>query len=268
MAKKTKRKSISKKVRFEIFKRDMFKCVYCGNKAPDILLQIDHIIPVSKGGDNDLTNLVTSCESCNNGKRDKSLDDHTTVEKKRNQMERLQEKREQFEMISAWQKGLRDIEEEKVNNICEYWHDLAPGYEITENGKKQIRQLMRKYQLEEIFEAMKISSEKYLIFGYNDLVTNDSWEVAFNKIGGICYTRKKIKENPEYEDIYKIKNIAKKKFFSFYDKEALRLLKDAIKFKVPIEELYSIAANCYRWLEFKKSIEAIIEEYRRSIEST
>lgn len=44
-----KRKAISKKIRFEVFKRDSFRCQYCGSSAPDILLQIDHIKPI-KGG--------------------------------------------------------------------------------------------------------------------------------------------------------------------------------------------------------------------------
>src|SRR4051812_7427688 len=60
-----KRKGISKTVRFEVFKRDSFACVYCGRSAPEVILHIDHINPVSKGGDNDILNLRTACEDCN-----------------------------------------------------------------------------------------------------------------------------------------------------------------------------------------------------------
>ena len=66
-----KRKNLSKSVRFEVFKRDSFKCQYCGKSAPDVVLEVDHIIPVSKGGDNDISNLITACFDCNRGKRDK-----------------------------------------------------------------------------------------------------------------------------------------------------------------------------------------------------
>ena len=45
-----KRKPISKKLRFEIFKRDKFTCQYCGKMAPDVVLEVDHIKPVCKGG--------------------------------------------------------------------------------------------------------------------------------------------------------------------------------------------------------------------------
>jgi 5-methylcytosine-specific restriction endonuclease McrA len=59
---KKHRKQISKKLRFEVFKRDSFKCQYCGNSAPDVILHVDHIEPISKGGDNSILNLITSTE--------------------------------------------------------------------------------------------------------------------------------------------------------------------------------------------------------------
>lgn len=62
------RKALSKKTRFEIFKRDGFTCQYCGKQPPDVVLVVDHINPVANGGDNDQMNLVTSCETCNQGK--------------------------------------------------------------------------------------------------------------------------------------------------------------------------------------------------------
>ena len=63
-----KREPISRKKRFEIFARDNFTCQYCGQKAPQVVLHVDHIHPVSKGGTNDPSNLVTACSSCNTGK--------------------------------------------------------------------------------------------------------------------------------------------------------------------------------------------------------
>lgn len=59
---------ISKADRFRILTRDNYACQYCGKKAPDVVLEIDHKTPVSKGGDNAIDNLVTSCFDCNRGK--------------------------------------------------------------------------------------------------------------------------------------------------------------------------------------------------------
>ena len=55
-------------MRYEIFKRDGFKCVLCGATAKDDLLMIDHIKPVVNGGSNEFENLRTLCRQCNLGK--------------------------------------------------------------------------------------------------------------------------------------------------------------------------------------------------------
>ena len=63
------RKPLSKRLRFMVLERDNFTCRYCGAKAPDVELQVDHVIPVAKGGADDPDNLVTACVDCNSGKR-------------------------------------------------------------------------------------------------------------------------------------------------------------------------------------------------------
>ena len=74
-SKKKRRAPISTKLRFEIFQRDNFTCHYCNrNKADDgVKLEIDHIIPVERGGKDEFGNLVTSCRDCNNGKSNKVI---------------------------------------------------------------------------------------------------------------------------------------------------------------------------------------------------
>ncbi|PWT28412.1 HNH endonuclease [Butyrivibrio fibrisolvens] len=59
-------------LRYNILKRDGFKCLLCGRSAEDgIKLHVDHIIPVSKGGKTIYSNLRTLCNECNQGKSDK-----------------------------------------------------------------------------------------------------------------------------------------------------------------------------------------------------
>lgn len=62
------RKNFSKKERFEILQRDRFTCQYCGMRAPDVILHIDHVVPLAKGGSNEFDNLKVACQSCNSGK--------------------------------------------------------------------------------------------------------------------------------------------------------------------------------------------------------
>ena len=60
-------------LRYDILKRDGFRCVLCGATPEEdgIKLHVDHIIPVSKGGKTTKKNLRTLCDRCNLGKRDK-----------------------------------------------------------------------------------------------------------------------------------------------------------------------------------------------------
>ena len=67
------RKSLTNRERFEILKRDGFSCHYCGRRAPNVELQIDHIEAVANGGTNDQSNLIAACFECNSGKSATSI---------------------------------------------------------------------------------------------------------------------------------------------------------------------------------------------------
>lgn len=60
-------------IRSRIFKRDDYTCRYCGERGKK--LECDHVVPVSRGGGHDDSNLVTSCFACNRSKRDKLVEE-------------------------------------------------------------------------------------------------------------------------------------------------------------------------------------------------
>ena len=65
---------ISSSVRFKVFKRDNFKCRYCGRSSDEVELTIDHVIPKFEGGTDAMFNLVACCRDCNSGKGKIPLD--------------------------------------------------------------------------------------------------------------------------------------------------------------------------------------------------
>lgn len=72
---KEKRRDFNNSLRYDIMKRDLFKCCLCGRSPannPNISLEIDHIISINKGGKNTEDNLQTLCRDCNIGKSNKS----------------------------------------------------------------------------------------------------------------------------------------------------------------------------------------------------
>lgn len=69
---------VSKRLRYEILRRDNHACRYCGATAPDVKLNVDHVIPQALGGTDTPDNLVTACADCNAGKTS-SMPDALTV---------------------------------------------------------------------------------------------------------------------------------------------------------------------------------------------
>ena len=66
------RRLMSDSLRYDVLRRDGFRCQICGATQKDgVRLHVDHIYPVSKGGRTEMSNLRTLCERCNMGKRDK-----------------------------------------------------------------------------------------------------------------------------------------------------------------------------------------------------
>jgi 5-methylcytosine-specific restriction endonuclease McrA len=71
---KTPREAISKSRRFDIMKRDDFRCQLCGaTQEQGAMLHVDHKVPLPKGGSNEDSNLWTLCDFCNLGKSDKTI---------------------------------------------------------------------------------------------------------------------------------------------------------------------------------------------------
>jgi hypothetical protein len=254
------RKGIPKSVRFEVLKRDSFSCQYCGASAPDAVLHIDHIDPVANSGDNHITNLITSCEGCNLGKSDKALSDDSAVKKAKNQLDQLQERREQLEMMMEWQRGLRNLADDAVSQLCSYWEDLAPGYLVNSNGKKNIKKWTRAFSIPEITSAMDIAAEQYLEIKHGSGVTSESWEKAFGKISGICRTNRESKDDPDLRELYYIRGILRNRLSYFDNAQALQYLKNARSWGVDLDTIKSIAYQTRSWTSFKCDIGEAIEE--------
>lgn len=59
---------MTQKLRYQILQRDHSRCVLCGRGPDAVPLEVDHIVPVSKGGKTVPENLRTLCRDCNRGK--------------------------------------------------------------------------------------------------------------------------------------------------------------------------------------------------------
>ena len=73
------RKKISKELRVQVLIRDKFKCRMCGRSRDEVSLHVDHILPVAKGGTDEISNLATLCSDCNIGKSDFTFTDYSNM---------------------------------------------------------------------------------------------------------------------------------------------------------------------------------------------
>jgi 5-methylcytosine-specific restriction endonuclease McrA len=67
MAHKRYNTAYYQRVRKQVLERDYYTCHYCSQEATTV----DHLIPISKGGTDEASNMVAACNPCNSGKRDR-----------------------------------------------------------------------------------------------------------------------------------------------------------------------------------------------------
>lgn len=243
----TKRKAISKKTRFEVFKRDGFKCQYCGSAAPDVLLEIDHIQPVSMDGAHDILNFLTACKACNAGKSDRLLSDDSAVKKQQAQLQELQARREQLEMMLQWRDGLKDIQGEQIEVIVNAWSAVAVGWHLNDTGRKSAKLLLKKHGLQAVLDAIETAADKYLSFGEDGKATQESVTSAWQKVGGICA----LAALPDDQRrLYYIKAILFKRL-NYVPYDVLDDLKDALAAGCSVEDMEREAKHCRTWTAFR-----------------
>ena len=66
---------VRESVRYEVLRRANGKCALCGKSKDEEPLEVDHIVPRSKGGTNDVVNLQALCRTCNRGKSNRDATD-------------------------------------------------------------------------------------------------------------------------------------------------------------------------------------------------
>lgn len=147
--------AISKRMRFEILRRDNHTCRYCGQTAPDVKLAVDHVLPTALGGTDEPTNLVTACADCNNGKTSTSPDSELVADIDNHALL----------MQAAYAKAVearnkkRTHVGEHITAALNYWNEVAPKYYAAPiDAKSTLRYFFKMgITLDDVEEAMDIT---------------------------------------------------------------------------------------------------------------
>jgi hypothetical protein len=250
--------AIGNRKRFEIFKRDSFKCQYCGKSAPDVILHVDHVDPTSNGGTDHPLNLITSCDVCNSGKSNILLSDTTAIDKQKKQLEELNERQQQLEMMLKWRSSLLKIDDSELRACSSAWSKIAIGWSWNKTGENSAKILIKKYGVKIVLDAIDAVS-KYIQYESNDKgekATIDSVEFANSKIRGTCYIMSLPEDKrKEYWELGKIKKMFQERYPSYDYTWDSKLINDFMK-KHTIDELKIIANKYNRWWEIKAELKA------------
>ena len=179
--------AISKKLRFEIFKRDGFKCAYCGQHPPYVVLEIDHITPKSKKGSDDINNLITACFDCNRGKRDNFLSNIPS--KLSENIAVIKEKESQYKEYQRYLNKIKLRVKKDIDYISGIYEEYYEKYTLTDNFKETtLKHFLKILPREEVEDAMRFA----LLKCGNKCADGDYYNRDIKYFCGICWN--KIKE--------------------------------------------------------------------------
>lgn len=177
------RKPLSKKTRFEVFKRDGFTCQYCGAHPPSVILEPDHINPVANGGDNHIDNLITACFDCNRGKAARLLTD--IPQSLTDKAAEIAEREAQIKGYQKIMKARRARIDSEAAEVCGVYEAYNPGYTLTDSSMLTIRKFLERLDVIDVCDAMEIAFTR----------TSVRANTEFKYFCGICWNLIKGREN-------------------------------------------------------------------------
>lgn len=152
-------------IRYEVLKRASFHCELCGISADERALEVDHIVPVSKGGDDSIFNYQALCYVCNASKRDR---DDTDLRDKKKAFQHVSE-----DCIFCSIDKKRIVEENRLALIIEDKYPVTKGHSL----------VIPKRHFQNYFEATQpeLNSIQALLLSRRDhLLNKDNTIQGFN----------------------------------------------------------------------------------------
>ena len=136
------RQPIPRKLRHKVFQRDGYRCRECGASKDETSLEIDHIVPVARGGTNDIDNLQTLCRECNRMKHtDEWVGGVNTVEVAENELNNLKNQ------INDLEENLKCATDK--NDILDYKFKIKKLNKLIPEAQKKLDDLRHEAKINE-----------------------------------------------------------------------------------------------------------------------
>lgn len=156
-------------LRFEVFKRDRFTCTYCGKSPPNVLLEVDHVLPRSAGGTDVIENLTTACYGCNRGKGAKLLEQGSSAPVSAEAVTNLRERNKQARAYAQLVREERELIDESVQDVIECWAQHYQAAQVDGQWtcstyfpeRPSIARYIRAIGLHSVLEAVDIAAARF-----------------------------------------------------------------------------------------------------------
>ncbi|HYE90632.1 MAG TPA: hypothetical protein VEA38_06430, partial [Terriglobales bacterium] len=198
------------------------------------------------------------------GKGDRLLDDNAVLEKQRRQLEELQERREQIEMMLEWKQGLRELDEHTVQRVAEYINAAIKPAIVNEHGLATIRRMLHRYSVDDVTAATDISAKQYLRLGDDGKPTGESISKVFDFIWRIARVRHEERDKPYLREIFYTRGIVRRRCGYFDESYALDLLLQAYELGAEMLLLKQMARECRNWSSWKNDMLELIDDLKKA----
>ena len=259
------REQIRKSIRFEVFKRDSFTCQYCGQKSPDVVLEIDHITPVAGGGGNDILNLVTACKACNAGKSDRPLSETAAVDVRRAQLEELEQRRQQLEMLHEWHMSLVELDGQAVDLAGDLWFRSINRQDcvLSDDAREEMRKWVKRHGFDAVCDAIKEAAEAAKRSSKDFDAAANEW---FWKIGRVLTTKKLEAKDPGISRLLYIRGILRKRCPYLNEIACIALLKEAKDAGMCLDWMEGFAKQVTSWSQFRNVVSETLLQWAQEDE--
>ncbi len=175
---------LSKKTRFEVFKRDKFTCQYCGHTPPKVTLEVDHIKPKSKKGSDDINNLITACFDCNRGKSNIELNQLPKTLKINAEL--IEEKELQYKEYQKLLRRRHNRIRKEIDSIDELYNKYFEGHNLKERFLlTSVKRFINELGLVTTKEAAQVAFSKFS--DCDGMYTSKDADDSIRYFCGICW---------------------------------------------------------------------------------
>ena len=177
------------------------------------------------------------------------------------QLEDLEERRQQLQMLHDWHMSLVDLNDQAVDLAQSLWFESIgePGFVWAATARDEIRKLIKRHGFDAVCAAAREAAEAALrssrINHERDEVTNE-W---FWKIGRIISVQKLKAEDPGAARLLYIRGTCRTRFSYCNEREALSLLQRAYELGVGMQWMESTAKACRCWSEWRNLMDDAIQ---------